>query len=151
MNESIDELARTLEANDNGTPSALGSDFDRWPPPHDWLWLLEDNELRNPDWLPDWLTRKDGCPQCGGAFVEIDALKLGTTVIKRVETHDASAPFAGAVVYGAQSVQGARYVCCEGHTTLHHPPSPAMLAILGGGALLGILAMGWYARARAAT
>jgi hypothetical protein len=135
MNADIDELMRTQEANDNGVETLLGwDDIYRPPPPYDWACLMEHDEHRNPDWLPEWLVRRQGCPKCGGAFVEIDALKLGTTVINTIS------PEKG-IVYGGQRILGARYVCCDGHATLHQPPDPALLAVMGGGGLIGVLAM----------
>lgn len=132
-----------MNANDNGIESLLESgDFDyRIPPPVGWTPLAEWSDLRNPDWLPDWLTRSEGCEVCGAAFVEIDALLLGATVINAVRAE----PFQ-AHVDGTQRVLGARYICHAGHPACHKPMDPVLLAILGGGVAVGLAAMkyaGW--------
>lgn len=128
-----------MNANDNGIESLLDDHDDffyRLPPPKGWTPLADWSDLRNPDWLPDWLTRSKGCQVCGGAFVEIDAVLLGTTVI-----NDVRCDVRGAYVDGTQRVLGARYICQFGHATPHQPPDPIMFAILGGAMTVALAAM----------
>lgn len=109
-----------------------------WIAEDDWTPIPESSELRNPDWLPDWLVRKDGCDKCGAAFVEIDGLFLGVTTLNDTVTV-ASPNFV--YVGGTQRVIGARYVCTEEHRTDHTPRDPMTTILIAGGVLGGILSM----------
>jgi len=109
---------------------------------YDWTPIPEFSELRNPDWLPDWLVRKDGCDKCGAAFVEIDALLLGVTTL-----NDTVTVVSPSFVYveGTQRIIGARYVCTEEHRVGHTPRDP-MATLLMGGIVSMVLSAYMYGR-----
>ena len=103
------------------------------------VWSRVEGAHRNMDTLPDhFLPGTGGCPACGSVWVELDALKLGTTLIREIE------PTSGLflLVYGSQLVKGVRLLCFEGHAHEHVPPD--LLQLLGG-VMVGGIAMLSYA------
>jgi hypothetical protein len=110
-------------ANDNAVESVLDLDT-VLPLPSGWTRLWGWDELRNPDWLPERLTRVEGCEKCGGAFVEIDAVKLGGTLIEGLDASKGT-------VRGLQKITGVRYICCDGHATCHEPLPYWALPVVG--------------------